>query len=109
MLYIFLYRSKLYTDLLLFASFFNQQKNRRLVILFRLLSSIPPLIGAMFVSAFPIPALLYIGSIRFASDHGLYQYETYYDGFGSSVACAWVVVAFSIFAMICITKTLLEG
>lgn len=58
-------------------------------------------------TAFPIPALLYIGSIRFANNHGLYEYETYYDGFGSSVA--WVVVAFSIFAMICITKTLLQG
>ena len=95
------------------------------MILFRLLSSVPPLVGAMFVSdlgvitawtgivaiatAFPIPALLYIGSIRFANDHGLYKYDTYYGGFGSSVVCAWLVVAFSIFAMICITKTLLKG
>ena len=90
--------------------------------MFRLFSSLPPLVGALFIkdlgiitawtgiaaiaTAFPIPALLYIGSIKFANAHGMYKYETYYDGFGSSIGTAWAVVGFGVAAMICITLRL---
>jgi len=90
--------------------------------MFRLFSSLPPVLGALFVkdlgiitawtgiaaiaTAFPIPALLYIGSIKFANAHGMHKYETYYDGFGSSIGCAWAVAGFGLIAMICITLRL---
>lgn len=98
-------------NLLVGAQGASAEPNRRVVILFRLLASSPPILGAYFVKELGIitsysgvlaiitvlsfPALLFIRSKRLMEQRGKIN-ATYYDGLGSSETAAWTVLGISI-------------
>lgn len=109
-------------NLLVGAQGASAEPNRRDVILFRLLASSPPILGAYFVKELGIitsysgvlaiitvlsfPALLFIRSKRLMEQRGKFN-ATYYDGLGSSEAAAFTVLGISIVASLYILVKLI--
>eukprot|EP00559_Dactyliosolen_fragilissimus_P007212 CAMPEP_0184864074 /NCGR_PEP_ID=MMETSP0580-20130426/13620_1 /TAXON_ID=1118495 /ORGANISM="Dactyliosolen fragilissimus" /LENGTH=440 /DNA_ID=CAMNT_0027362711 /DNA_START=348 /DNA_END=1667 /DNA_ORIENTATION=- len=83
------------------------ESNKFWNLFFRLIASIPPIIGALFVkdlgiitsytgvlsqmTALTFPSLLYIKSNKMIFEKYGHSRETYYDGLGSSDVCAWTI------------------
>ena len=98
------------------------QNNRFIRVLFRILASVPPIIGALFVkdlgiitdyaglfgavSALPFPAVVFWMSRRMATERGI-QKATHYDSFGSSEPFAIGIFSFSMIALLYILMSLL--
>jgi len=100
------------------------EHNRRIVIQFRLLAAIPPIILGIierqlgkitdyagttgFIIGFSFPALLYIRSLAMAKRKH-FSINTFYSGYSSSAAAGWCLFAFGLTMVVYVVYCLIIG